>query len=143
MDIHYLMYASRLVTPLSRDALTRLLEQSQRKNAENALTGFLHIEDDIVLQFLEGPPAALQRTVDRIRLDPRHDDFVILSKDMSGQRYFEDWRMALVEATTLSLFDLLDVQARDLPSVQRANPRDLITMLSANASFLRDRPSAF
>lgn len=141
MELHYVLYASRLVEPMAHDALCKLLETCQRKNAKNALTGFLHIESQIVLQYLEGPSEALQSTIDCIRIDPRHCDFVILADEPLKHRYFEAWQMALVESTTLSLFDLLGVQVRKIPEVTRADPTDLINLLSANASFLRDRPS--
>ena len=142
MEIHYVLYASRLVAPLGHEGLLELLETSQARNRESGLTGFLHIENDIVLQYLEGPPEALLATIQRIRKDPRHRDFSVLSEDVIDQRFFEGWQMALVESATLSLFDLLGVQIRDLPTVREANPFDLITLLSANASFLRDRPSS-
>jgi hypothetical protein len=141
MEMHYLLYASRLVSPLTHDDLVSLLEVSQRNNGKNGLSGFLHIEDNIVLQYLEGPPEPLLRTVQRIRKDPRHNQFVTLAEDVIRQRFFDGWQMALVESTTLSLFDLLGVQIKDIPTVQEANPLDLISLLSANASFLRDRPS--
>ena len=141
MGLHYLLYASRLVAPLGYEGLSTLLRTSQQRNAENGLTGFLHIEDKIVLQYLEGPPEALLSTIQRIRRDPRHRDFVVLAEDVLDQRFFEGWQMALVESSTLSLFDLLGVAIKDIPEVRDANPVDLIALLSANASFLRNRPS--
>ncbi len=143
MEMHYLLYASRLVRPLGFEALSGLLANSQRRNAQNGLTGFLHIENDIVLQYLEGPPEGLLKTIQKIRKDPRHSDFVVLSEDAIDYRFFEGWQMALVESTTISLFDLLGVQVDELPVVTDANPIDLITLLSANAAYLRNSPTAF
>ena len=143
MEMHYLLYASRLVHPLGYEALSDLLAQSQRRNAQNGLTGFLHIENDIVLQYLEGPPEGLLTTIQRIRKDVRHSDFVVLSEDVIDNRFFEGWQMALVESATFSLFDLLGVHVDELPVVTEANPIDLITLLSANATYLRNSPTAF
>ena len=100
MTIRYLLYASRLVTPLAHEGLASLLETSQRNNSKSVLTGFLHIEDQVVLQYLEGEPEAIHRVVDRIRRDPRHNGFVVLSEDDITQRYFDGWQMALVESAT-------------------------------------------
>ncbi|MEM9577968.1 MAG: BLUF domain-containing protein [Pseudomonadota bacterium] len=141
MAIRYLLYASRLVAPLEHEALNALLGTSQRNNRACGLTGFLHIEDQIVLQYLEGEAQPLDSTVGRIRNDKRHNGFVVLSEGTVEQRYFDGWRMALVESATLSLFDLLGCRIVDVSAIKEANPTDLIALLSANASFLRDRPS--
>ncbi len=141
MALDFFLYGSRLTQPLSYDALRGLLETSQRNNHRAALSGFLHIEDGIVLQYLEGPPDTLQETIDRIRRDPRHTAFVEIERGALEQRYFEDWNMALVENTTLSLRDLAETPQHEAPDVRKISADDLITLLSANASYLRQRPS--
>lgn len=141
MNLDYLLYASRLKAPMGYEALKALLEVSQRNNARDGMSGFLHIEGRIVLQYLEGPAADLSRTFDRIRRDFRHDAVVILTEGTIDRRFFENWNMALVENTTFSLADLLETPCRDVPDVSQINPTDLITLLSANASYLRAQPS--
>lgn len=143
MHLEYLLYASRLKTPMGYEALKGLLDVSQRNNAKAGLSGFLHIEGCVVLQYLEGPSDALRQTVERIQHDPRHDEFAVLAEGCLEQRYFEGWKMALVESTTLSLFDLMGAPCEEIPDVKQVNPDDLITLLSANASFLRVQPSVF
>ncbi len=141
MDLNYVLYASHLTRPLTRLGLSGLLKESQSNNERNEITGFLHIENDIVLQYLEGPPEALLRLIQHIRKDDRHTDLQILDQGALETRHFEGWQMALVENTTLSLFDILGVKSGSVPEVTDANPLDLITLLSANASFLRNSPS--
>jgi len=143
MHLEYLLYASRLNHPLGYEALKELLEVSQRNNATADLSGFLHIEGRVVLQYLEGPADALRKTVERIQRDPRHNEYAVLAEGPLERRYFEGWKMALVESTTLSLFDLMGVPCEDIPDVKQVNPDDLITLLSANSSFLRAQPSVF
>ena len=141
MTLHYLMYASCLTATLDFSALDNLLEVSQTNNAASGLTGFLHIENQIVLQYLEGPENALQQTVARIRNDPRHRQFSVISEGPLEHRHFDRWNMALVENATLSLFDLTGNPSDRIGDVARTRPGDLISFLAANASFLRDRPS--
>lgn len=141
MEIHYVLYVSKLVRPFGYEELNALLYTCQRNNAKNALTGFLQIEDGIVLQYLEGAPESLLATIQRVRADPRHGDFVVLASDSVAGRFFDGWQMALLESTTLSLFDLLGIEVTDVAQVTQVNPTDLISLLSANASFLRDRVS--
>ncbi|MFK7762113.1 MAG: BLUF domain-containing protein [Roseobacter sp.] len=141
MEIHYVLYVSKLVRPFGYEELNSLLYTSQRNNAQNGLAGFLQIEAGIVLQYLEGAPETLLATIQRIRADPRHGDFLVLASDSIAGRFFDGWQMALVESTTLSLFDLLGIEVTDVSQVTQVNPTDLISLLSANASFLRDRAS--
>ncbi len=141
MALRYLLYASRLAQPMGYDALRDLLNVSQRNNASAGLTGFLHIEGRVVLQYLEGPRHALEDTIERIRRDPRHNQFSVLAEGALERRYFDGWKMALVESTTLSLFDLLGAKCDAIPDITKLNPLDLISLLSANFSYLRHRPS--
>lgn len=143
MQLEYLLYASRLKSSMGYEALKALLEHSQCNNAKAGLSGFLHIEGHVVLQYLEGPSDALRRIVQRIQCDPRHTEFAVLAEGALERRHFEGWKMALVESTTLSLFDLIGAPCDAIPDVKQVNPDDLITLLSANASFLRVQPSVF
>ena len=142
MHLNYILYASQLTHPLTHLGLAGLLKECETNNDKNDITGFLHIEDDIVLQYLEGPSEMLFASIEKIRADARHHHFEILDQGVLQTRFFEGWQMALVENTTLSLFDLLGVTGGPLSDVGRANPLDLITLLSANASYLRDSPAA-
>ncbi len=141
MDIHFILYASKLAAEMSHEDLNALLHTSQKNNARDGLTGFLQIEQKIVLQYLEGSPEGLLATIQRIRKDKRHSDFVILASGDVQDRYFDGWQMALVESATLSLFDLMGIAVTDVADVESMNPNDLISLLSANASYLRDRAS--
>lgn len=137
----YLLYTSRLTTAMGYEALKDLLEISQRNNARDGVTGFLHIEGPVVLQYLEGAPDQVQRTLNRIRHDSRHESIEILTDGKVNDRFFEGWKMALVENTTFSLVDLMDAPDAAVADVSKINPTDLITLLSANDSYLRMQPS--
>ena len=141
MALDYFLYSSTLTQPLSYDGLRGLLDTSRDNNARSGLTGCLHLEGHTVIQYLEGEMAALDETIARIRRDPRHTDFVQIERGALEQRYFEGWTMALVEIATLSLRDLLETPAHEVPDVRKIKADDLITLLSANASYLREQPS--
>ena len=141
MALDFYLDGSQLTRPLPYDALRALLETSQRNNAQSGLSGFLHIEDGIVLQYLEGPPDKLQDTIDRIKRDPRHTSFLEIERGALERRFFEDWNMALVENTTLALRDLVETPQHERPDLSKISADDLITLLCANSSYLRQRPS--
>ncbi len=45
-------------------------------------------------QYLEGPEDAVRRLVDKLRLDPRHNNYVeLLSSPFAGPRRFHKWSM--------------------------------------------------
>ncbi|WP_375228761.1 BLUF domain-containing protein [Roseobacter sp. S98] len=139
MQPGFLLYASRLDAPMGFRALNALLDVSQKNNRRDDITGFLHIEDQIVLQYLEGPTFQLGVTVDRIRHDPRHSGFTILSHGNAERRCFDGWNMALVECTTMAIADLMGRHCTRITELAAENPADLIGLLSANASLLNDR----
>jgi hypothetical protein len=87
-----LMYYSR---PFGFDdlALTGILASAGRNNPMNSITGALICREDIFIQILEGPDTKVQDAFDRIRLDDRHTDVVMISKAKAATRLFPDWAM--------------------------------------------------
>ena len=142
MKLSYVLYASRLTVHFDRDTQNDILSTSRRNNARDGLTGFLHIEAPSVLQLLEGPESKLRATMTRISADPRHEDVRELARGQFDQRYFDGWSIALVDYTTFSLADLADIRKGQLDDLTTFDPLDLISVLSANASFLRMQPAA-
>jgi hypothetical protein len=48
------------------------------------------------LQWIEGPPDAIDELIVRLRQDSRHSGFEIRDERMSDERVFGDWTMKLV-----------------------------------------------
>lgn len=142
MHLSYVLYSSQLTAAFDQRTLSDILDTSQRNNARDGLSGFLHVEAPNIVQFIEGPFTKLHATLDRIRHDPRHTDMKVLSEGTFDQRYFEDWKMALVDYTTFSLADLAEIKKGKLDDMESFDPLDLISVLSANASYLRMQPQA-
>lgn len=92
-----LSYVSRATQPMSRDALSVLLAQSQRFNAEHDITGLLLYRNDAFMQVLEGDKPTVLALYDRIRVDPRHHQVRFLYMETIPAREFGDWSMALVD----------------------------------------------
>lgn len=104
----YLIYKSRaLVAPGSLDCRD-IVTVSQRNNAGLGLTGFLHAEDKLFIQYLEGPSAPLWTLYRRLHLDHRHEDLVLLGHGEVKRRRFKDWRLGYSEARVMSFADFLD-----------------------------------
>ena len=89
-----LIYASR---PFGFDAstLTNILFDARRCNTRDDITGALICRDDLFLQLLEGPVAAVEAAYDRIRADERHIEVRELARRMIADdaRMFGAWAM--------------------------------------------------
>ena len=83
-----LVYASR---PFGFDAntLTNILFDARRCNMRDGITGALICRDDLFLQLLEGPEAAVEAAYARIRADERH----IEVRQLVGRMIADDARM--------------------------------------------------
>ena len=72
--MYQIIYASEATESFSSDQLAELLATARRRNRINRLTGMLVFCNQQFLQLLEGDPADVIATYDRIAHDPRHQD---------------------------------------------------------------------
>lgn len=87
-----------------------ILEQARSRNSNMAITGYLHWEDGIFHQWVEGPEAEL-RIVERCISESRsHYGQTILSRDAVSTRQFPGWHMALGVSEKNSLFNFIATQ---------------------------------
>lgn len=124
--LHALLYRSRATRELDERDLLPLLTSSLRHNARAGVTGLLLYGPaeplpppapdappspllvpfegpGVFVQWLEGPEAAVRATFERITLDARHTDVVLLGEGMHRRerRLFPQWAMALETRTVL------------------------------------------
>jgi hypothetical protein len=117
--MEYLIYKSTALVAPGSDACRDIVTASQRNNAGFGLTGFLHAEDGLFIQYLEGPAEQLWALYKHLHDDDRHRDLVLLGHGALRQRRFRDWRMGYSEADVLSFADFLDevsAPAADAPT---------------------------
>lgn len=97
-QVFRLVYASRCTLtadgPDFEEQVQRILAVSRRNNPRQGITGALLFSSDCFAQTLEGSVEAVEQTFERIQLDRRHTDSVILLAGMVGAREFGDWSMA-------------------------------------------------
>ena len=92
--IHFLLYTSNTFKPLAQTDLALILEHARRNNAANGVTGILLYAHTLVMQYLEGPRDAVDRTFEKIRRDPRHYGVQVLLRHDVRERRFDRWSMA-------------------------------------------------
>ena len=74
--------------------LDSILRSSRINNGRVGVTGALFYNTVFFAQVLEGSFAQVQRVFERLQMDPRHSDLVVLQSGFTGQRDFPDWSMA-------------------------------------------------
>lgn len=128
--MEYLIYKSTALVAPGSVACRDILTVSQRKNADLGLTGFLHAEEGLFIQYLEGPPVALWALYQRLHRDPRHRHLVLLGRGELQKRRFMDWRLGYSDLEVLSFSDFLE-EVTTAPQDKPASGPDAILFLMA------------
>lgn len=92
-----LTYLSTATTDFDQPALRGLLEVSRRNNHAQGLSGMLLFAGGHFIQTLEGPPAEVDATFERIAADPRHRDVIVALREGVEERAFAEWSMGFEE----------------------------------------------
>jgi blue light- and temperature-responsive anti-repressor len=116
-SLYRLIYCSRNViaqaeplasTPAGmKHEIRAILATARRCNTADNVTGALLFTASGFAQVLEGPREIVERTFERISLDPRHADVTALSFTPTERRSFPDWSMGFCSQTSLGLADPL------------------------------------
>ena len=89
-----LIYTSQATGTADEALMEDILATARSENPKHDITGMLLFGDGTFIQVLEGPTKALDRLVENIRRDARHDGFDVIYEDMVEDRAFSDWSMA-------------------------------------------------
>lgn len=104
MQTGFFLYRSIARLPDGERGLRAVLDEARERNRRLELTGYLHLEDGIFFQWLEGPPGPLAEVAAMIERDPRHRDLRYLSRGMQPARRFDGWRMGFGVSEPGTLF---------------------------------------
>jgi CheY-like chemotaxis protein len=85
---------SRLGPDESQSEVQRIVATARERNEPVGITGALVFTHTHFAQFLEGPEAAIDELMERLREDPRHQDVRIVHTPSFSRRLFSDWSMA-------------------------------------------------
>jgi hypothetical protein len=91
-----LLYVSRPVGPQTSTVTSTLLQQAQKNNQAQGITGVLCQGQGIYFQVIEGERSRVNALYRRICTDTRHKDVEILHYQEIQDRHFAQWSMALV-----------------------------------------------
>ena len=88
-----LVYRSRASGALASPDVDAIARQSQARNEERGITGFLLAHGDAFLQAIEGTPDAVEKLMAALERDPRHGAIVVVDRRMAPRRLFPHWAM--------------------------------------------------
>ena len=89
-----LIYVSTSVNLLNDEELLSILKVSRENNASKDVTGLLLYKGGNFMQVLEGPDEVVNNFYEKIKLDSRHKDVSLISREQISARQFSNWEMA-------------------------------------------------
>jgi len=104
-----LLYRS-VYDEMSSDILDNILNKARKNNKEKNITGVLFVGSGFFMQTLEGEEEDIQEIFDKIKLDIRHNNVVIIGFSDLKKRRFENWSMACINTEIISDFYLKKVE---------------------------------
>ena len=111
--LYRLIYCSRNVigqgasTAETERQIHAILDTARRRNKADQVTGALLFTASGFAQVLEGPREVVERTFERIGVDPRHTDVMVLSFTPTERRSFPNWSMGFTAQPSLDAADPL------------------------------------
>lgn len=94
---HQVIYTSYASPDLTDEGLNAILATARRNNARDEITGILLHSGNQFLQVIEGPRPAVERLLNRIAVDPRHEGMRTVLTHEVKHRDFGAWHMAMRE----------------------------------------------
>lgn len=98
-----IVYLSSSNGLFSRQELTTILEQSQKNNSAQGITGVLLYCEGNIIQTLEGPEEKVKALYKVISQDRRHKQVVKLYGRVINQRLFGDWSMGYKTVSAMEI----------------------------------------
>ena len=89
-----LVYRSQSTHKLGSLHLFNLLNLCREKNKRLGITGHLFYTEEVFVQCIEGPPAAIESLWQSLLRDKRHYNIELLSRGPLSERRFAQWSMA-------------------------------------------------
>jgi hypothetical protein len=91
------VYCSRAAEGVDDAEVDRIIDRSQRRNVARDITGVLVFGSGVFFQWIEGPPAQVEKLIARLHGDPRHYDIVTLDRNVEKRaRLYPNWEMERV-----------------------------------------------
>ncbi len=115
-------YISSEARPMLKADLDDILSSSRKNNIELGITGMLLYGNKTFIQILEGDETLVEGLLRKIKKDPRHTDFRLVSKKEIKKRQYLEWSMGFK--------NIVGDNFESIEGIQKLDQKDF------NASFL-------
>lgn len=105
--MEYLVYRSKALVLPDSASCQSIVAISAMKNLLFGLTGFLHVEDGLFIQYIEGPPRPLWDLYSRLQFDERHTNMKLLGHGELRRPRFRKWSMGYSSSNVMSLKEFM------------------------------------
>ena len=114
MSVTYILYRSRPSPELSFAQQLEIVADAARKNGNIGISGYMLMDDDRFVQWLEGASDRVEALFSKIAGDNRHQDVTVLTRGASDTRRFSEWGMGFAHSSKHGeLFEKLGIAAGD------------------------------
>ena len=96
-----IVYYSKATQAFDNDSLRELADQSSLANAGISISGLLMYVDGYFMQYLEGDEEPLEKLINKIRKDERHEVLRQFKTNTLAARLFPAWSMRWLMDTDL------------------------------------------
>lgn len=133
MQFNCVTYTSLAALDLGEWQLFEIAAIARDLNALDGITGLLIFNGTHFLQWIEGPPQAIDELIERLRRDQRHIGLEIRDQQTTTARLFADWSMKLVRVRSdfaEAQEDVLDSLPEGLPAAVRQRIVGMVQLIS-------------
>nr|WP_314445523.1 BLUF domain-containing protein [uncultured Sphingomonas sp.] len=133
MQFKSVTYTSLAALDFNDEQLKAVHEAAMSLNGIDGISGLLLFNGTHFLQWIEGPPDAIDELVERLRRDPRHSAFEIRDERMTDERMFGGWSMHLCRVRSsyqLAHEDVASLLPAGIPDHLRSRVLGMVEMIS-------------
>lgn len=127
-----LVYVSVRNSNCTEEEIQKILEACKRNNKEKDVTGVLLYSDTHFVQYLEGEYGKISSLYDKIKLDNRHKNAIMINTAPIKERSFPSWQMGAKKFDN----EEVEYQTELTPSEKQAF-RSLLSGNEANQQTIR------
>ena len=109
-----LIYFSCSIKSLTKEDFELILQDAQRKNKTQNISGAIYYCNGFFLQLIEGPRQNINRLFQSICHDARHYDISLISFRNIQQKRFDQWSMEYLDQDISELLKQQSIQQLDL-----------------------------
>ncbi len=91
--LSHLVYLSKRMPKCTAEEIEKILVSCTKNNALVNITGVLLYSETQFIQYLEGDYTAIMALYDKIKMDDRHGNAILISSAPIKERLFPSWQM--------------------------------------------------